>query len=289
MTDHNCQDSAKHPVKIVAAPFAQFSFSPEYGVPPLEVSFENSSLGANNYLWSFGDNESSTLTNPTHTFQDLGIFKIMLSAYNAIGCLDTVSAKVYVLPTTVDIAILNATVNEANGRLYATADLLNQGTRKIEHIDMAIDFGNGYLLHEQWVGNLYEGESIHYEFAVSSQIPKDDNVNFVCIRALLPDLTDDKPENNTSCIAMKDDFLIITPYPNPVMDLINFVYILPFTEQVTIDIADGMGRMVKVIYNGEAMEGYNSLQTDLSELHSGVYTVRIAFRDKVLRQKFVKM
>ncbi len=288
-TSHNCSDSISLPVKIVAAPDARFSFSPEYGVPPLPVTLNNNSIGGNTYLWSFGDTESSTLINPVHTYQNQGIFKVMLNAYNTIGCSDTISARVYVLPTSVDIAVNSITVDEVNGQLFVAADLTNKGTRKIEHIDMAVDFGNGNILHEQWLGTLLEGETLYFLFTVSAEIPKDVDVNFVCVKALLPELIDDDPNNNFYCSALKDDFLIMDPYPNPVIDLISFAFILPFSDLVTIDIADGTGRFIKNIYSQMSSEGYNLIQTDLSTLQSGVYCVRIAFRDKILRKKFVKM
>ena len=289
MTDHNCVDSVSHPVKIVAAPTAQFSVSPEYGVPPLPVSMSNSSVGATTYLWTFGDSESSTLTNPVHTYQNQGIFSVLLSAFNDIGCRDTISHKVYVLPTKVDIAVVGAQVTKNNGRISVAADLSNEGTRKIEHIDMAVDFGNGNILHEQWLGALLEGEGLHYEFAVSTDIPSNADVNFVCVEASLPDLTEDSIANNIFCVAMKDEFLMPEMYPNPVKDVINIAFILPFEDQVTIDVVNSMGSFIREIYNGNGKEGYNRLTTDVSTLNNGVYTVRIYFRDKILRKKFVKL
>jgi PKD repeat protein len=288
-TDHNCEDSITYPVEIVAAPIARFSLSPEYGVPPLPVTMVNSSTGATTYLWSFGDTESSNLTSPVHTYENQGIFNVLLSAYNAIGCSDTVSARVYMLPTTVDIAVVNAKLSQDNGRLFVAADLLNEGTRKIDHIDMAVDFGSGNILHEQWLGSLPEGEGLHYDFTASSELPTNGDLNFVCVKATLPDLTEDSMNNNIFCVALKDEFLVPDIYPNPVKDMTNITYILPFEDLVIIDIVNSMGSYIKEIYSGGGKQGYNHLITDVSTLNSGVYTIRISFRDKVLRKKFVKL
>ena len=139
------------------------------------------------------------------------------------------------------------------------------------------------------LGALLEGEGLHYEFAVSTAIPSNADVNFVCVEASLPDLTEDSIANNIFCVAMKDEFLMPEMYPNPVKDVINIAFILPFEDQVTIDVVNSMGSFIREIYNGNGKEGYNRLTTDVSTLNNGVYTVRIYFRDKILRKKFVKL
>lgn len=56
------------------------------------VSFTNTSTGASNYVWTFGDESQSTnVVDPTHTFPDsiAGNYQVMLIAYSAMGCTDT--------------------------------------------------------------------------------------------------------------------------------------------------------------------------------------------------------
>jgi PKD repeat protein len=288
-TDHQCTDSITLPVKIVAAPTALFSFTPEYGVPPLAVTFTNNSIGSSTYMWKFGDLDSSQSVNPVHTYNDQGIFQILLTSYNNIGCSDTTTAKVYVLPTSVDISVDKAYITTSNGRMYASADLTNKGTRRIDHIDMSVDFGNGNILHEQWFGSLAEGENLHYVFTVSYQIPENADVNFVCVKASLPDLIEDSLRNNILCTAMHDEFMLLDSYPDPVIDKVNLVFILPFADLVKINIFNDLGGNVKEIEFAGTQKGYNSVQADLSSLNSGVYMVTITFRDKILRKKFVKV
>ncbi|MBI9067451.1 MAG: PKD domain-containing protein [Salinivirgaceae bacterium] len=61
---------------------ANFSASPLFGELPLEVVFTNTTTGATDYLWNFGDESTSTEENPTHTFETAGIFSISLTASN---------------------------------------------------------------------------------------------------------------------------------------------------------------------------------------------------------------
>src|SRR5262249_24685295 len=49
---------------------ANFTAGPTSGAAPLSVSFTNLSTGATNYAWTFGDGNTSTLTNPTNTYNN---------------------------------------------------------------------------------------------------------------------------------------------------------------------------------------------------------------------------
>lgn len=49
---------------------------------PFEVAFENKSIWANEFIWDFGDGESSTEKSPTHTYTDTGSYNIyLISSY----------------------------------------------------------------------------------------------------------------------------------------------------------------------------------------------------------------
>ncbi len=61
------------------------------------VDFWNLSLGADNYLWDFGDGTTSNLQNPTHVFSSRGTYNVSLSVVNAITeCTDTFYKQVVI-------------------------------------------------------------------------------------------------------------------------------------------------------------------------------------------------
>jgi len=62
-------------------PVAAFSYSTNV----LTVSFLNESTPGANYLWDFGDGNSSSLINPTHTYNAPGTYQVCLNAFNACG------------------------------------------------------------------------------------------------------------------------------------------------------------------------------------------------------------
>lgn len=55
--------------------------------------FSGSGSSISNWLWSFGDGNSSSLQNPSHIYSDSGYFDITLIATNTFGCTDTLTKE----------------------------------------------------------------------------------------------------------------------------------------------------------------------------------------------------
>jgi len=51
----------------------------------LTATFENTSGGADSYLWDFGDGQTSTAMSPVHTYATDGIYNVLLTATNSNG------------------------------------------------------------------------------------------------------------------------------------------------------------------------------------------------------------
>ncbi len=88
----------------VNAPTASFNMDVTSGCPPLTVNFTNTSTLATNYFWDFGDGTTSTAQHPSHTFNAIGQYHVMLIVSDATGCVDTL-----LHPTAVNVSA--ATVN----------------------------------------------------------------------------------------------------------------------------------------------------------------------------------
>lgn len=61
-------------------PVAKFSFVGESATAPAKVTFENKSENAESYQWDFGDGNTSTEENPSHTYKSSGNFVVQLKA-----------------------------------------------------------------------------------------------------------------------------------------------------------------------------------------------------------------
>src|SRR4051794_30527420 len=69
----------------VVKPTATFSATPTSGVAPLSVSFTDTSAGSpTSWAWDFGDNTTSTLQNPSHSYPT-GTYTVNMTATNSAG------------------------------------------------------------------------------------------------------------------------------------------------------------------------------------------------------------
>ncbi|WP_170288136.1 PKD domain-containing protein [Prolixibacter denitrificans] len=85
-------DVAESEKQIVVYPAvrAYFNLYPSrVKIPGEKVSFSNFSENADNYLWDFGDGDTSTVYEPEHEYQKEGVFPVTLIATSKFGCVDT--------------------------------------------------------------------------------------------------------------------------------------------------------------------------------------------------------
>jgi len=110
-----CADTLTREVCLVDAPEADFSFNPNSPNPNspcfgTQVEFSNNSNGASEYLWDFGDGNTSTEVNPSHTYTLSNTYDVLLTVYadcrdtllksdtteNCMCCRDTITKQITV-------------------------------------------------------------------------------------------------------------------------------------------------------------------------------------------------
>ena len=113
VTDSNaCPTSAgiSKPVSISNANLIVADFS--HSTSPIclgnTFAFTNNSQNAVSYRWFFGDGDSSNAVNPTHTYNQIGTFEVMLISTNNCELSDTTKKSVQVINTSV---IASGTIN----------------------------------------------------------------------------------------------------------------------------------------------------------------------------------
>ncbi|MES2592332.1 MAG: PKD domain-containing protein [Bacteroidota bacterium] len=99
VTDANgCSNSTIKPVVISPAPVASFTGAPLSAcTPPLLVNFSNTSttVGAITYSWTFGDGNTSTLQNPSNTYNANGAYNVGLTVVQG-ACSNSTTSNNYV-------------------------------------------------------------------------------------------------------------------------------------------------------------------------------------------------
>jgi gliding motility-associated-like protein len=92
----NCASTASLTVTVSPDVIAAATADTTKGFPPLTVNFTNQSTGGTSYLWTFGDGNTSTLTDPQHTFTQPGVYNVQLVVTNSDGCTDTLNIRIEV-------------------------------------------------------------------------------------------------------------------------------------------------------------------------------------------------
>ncbi len=89
-------------ISVKDLPVASFEFKDDNVCSGSIIQFTSTSTGAEplKYTWEFGDKETSTVKNPTHSFIslgcDIGKFKVKLTITDANGCISSVEKEITV-------------------------------------------------------------------------------------------------------------------------------------------------------------------------------------------------
>jgi PKD repeat protein len=174
----------------ISSPEASFDNSPYNDIKAgMKITFTNTSKNATEYLWDFGDGNSSNTENPTHTYLKSGSYNVLLTAKNAS------SSDIETITIAVDEHILvgtwhgNTTMldmnNEQcilNARLHFNAD--NNGSKEftaqypqydnllihnIPHIGLASYPFNWVFDKDNNVTLEYQNDTIFLEYSVQDK------------------------------------------------------------------------------------------------------------------------
>lgn len=88
-------DEKKNTVTVLAAPAMEISYSASED-NNLLINFEADADRVTELKWDFGDNQTSSEENPSHTYSRKGNYKAVITAKNSSGCTTTVSKDVNV-------------------------------------------------------------------------------------------------------------------------------------------------------------------------------------------------
>ncbi len=99
-SQYGCKNTAIYNdmIKVWPTPDARFTWNPEIAteIKP-EIHFVNLTNGGFTYQWMFGDGDSSSIINPTHTYPKAGTYQVQLVAVTNKGCKDTAWATIKIL------------------------------------------------------------------------------------------------------------------------------------------------------------------------------------------------
>jgi gliding motility-associated-like protein len=113
-TTHTCSDTVTVPVDVFAVPVAAFTTPQYYCLGEPTVFTNNSTVTPNEpliYAWNFGDNTTSGVTAPTHTYANFGTYTAQLIVTTNNACADTVTLDQYIY----SVPVAGVTPDVTNG------------------------------------------------------------------------------------------------------------------------------------------------------------------------------
>jgi gliding motility-associated-like protein len=160
VTNNVCIETQTQQVEILAIPpMVNFSYDPASGCAPLTVNFTNLSQFADpsTYQWSFGDQSTSTMINPTHTYYQPGKYSVSLSASNTTGqtITETKQAIIEVFPRP------DAQFEIKPRLIYIPGGILYTDNRSFNATRFIWDFGDGSTTNEFEPEHKYKEEGFY--------------------------------------------------------------------------------------------------------------------------------
>jgi len=122
---------------------------------PVQVSFQNLSVGAVSYFWDFGDGNISTVRNPVHLYDSLGNFDVTLVITNELGCQDTLRKEQLVSVSGPE------TKFEIESKVVCLPNTANFTDVSANAVKWKWVFGDGNISTEQHPQHLYESPGIY--------------------------------------------------------------------------------------------------------------------------------
>jgi uncharacterized protein (TIGR02145 family) len=148
-------------------PIASFIANPTYGAAPFVVNFtDQSANNPTNWLWNFGDGNTSILQNPQHTYQNAGSYTVQLTVTNNYGSNTELKSNYISVGVTGQPCPGSPTVTDFDGNVYVTVLVGNQCWMK-ENLKSNHDASGNYITRFCYDNNttnceLYGGLYIWY-------------------------------------------------------------------------------------------------------------------------------
>ncbi len=225
----------------------------------LDVNFTNASTGGGSaWEWTFGDGNSSTLENPTHTYANAGTYNVCMIVHSCTS--DTMCHEI----TVCDLPFADYTYIDNNNW---TLDFTDQSSSAVS---WTWDFGDG---------NTSTAQNPSHTYA--------DNGDYtVCLTILNAcGVPNTSCQNITVLIWGIDENarLVMNGYPNPTTGILSIDFTSELND-VQVEVTDVTG---KVIWTKEHLSG-TSMQIDASMWAAGAYKVRVSHASGIGMMTLIK-
>jgi PKD repeat protein len=140
------------------APVAAFTAAPTSGNAPLTVTFTDQSTNfPAAWSWNFGDGQTSTAQNPSHSYDSPGTYAVILTVMNAAG--SDSETKIGYITATVPLPVAAFTGTPVSGPVPLTVAFTDQSTNS--PTSWSWNFGDGNMAITQNPSHTYIVQGIY--------------------------------------------------------------------------------------------------------------------------------
>lgn len=240
------------------------------GEAPLEVVFNGEQstddMGIVSYSWDFGDGNSSSEANPTHTYTEVGNYTIVLTVADEQGLTDTSTITITVLENgTAPVAVVNANVIEGEAPLEVVFNS-DDSTDDLGIESFAWDFGDGSTSTDANPTHIFTEIGEYIVTLTVTDVDGLQSTNEITITVTEETVSLEEP-----------DFEFILA-PNPTTNYVDVVMSDNFDlDQILgVMIHDMSGRLIRQFMVDEVLEG-TVLRLPTNTYRNEVYVVTVMF------------
>ena len=287
--NYGCIDSITKTIGVYPLPIPNFNFSPEIGLPPLQVNFNNLTYGGSSTYWNFGDGNSSIDISPTYTYQDLGVFTVTLYSTSPYGCVDSISKTIQITEPVIDLAVKNIYYEFVpnSNFMKISVQLANEGRVTIQNMDLILQNSSTGNILESWSGSLAPNMQNIYTFSSMIEMPNGEIPSLICVTATNINYGIDANLSNNEFCKTLSKFELINLYPNPTSKNLFLEFISPQQSDLEINLFNNLGKLVSTLFKGQSSKGINRLNFLMSIYAQGIYVIEIKNQDEIIRKKFM--
>lgn len=269
------------PFQLLNASFQLNSPVIATGIP---IDFQNNSFGGDTYVWDFGDGNNSTHVDPTNTFSANltdSTISVELIVHTNSGCIDTVVQSFTLVESQLDLALTNLFYQASGDVATVGVELTNNGSVPIDSATLSLETENGFQFHEVWTGMLQPGETVIHVFLQEPIYDVSDGGKqaFYCAEGhpILQGIDEFDLTNNRFCKSIEgSNTILMTVYPNPVVNDLNIELLVTENSEVSLELVDYRGSRVKSIFNKVSFQpGLFDYEISMRNINAGIYFIRM--------------